>query len=149
MPAAETTGATGADATEPAPPTKDAPTSQRPKGFGLAAATALVMGNIIGGGIFALPATVAPYGTVSPLAFLVLSIGAVLLALFLSVSDVEGPAGCADQVLGIRAEHGGLAQRPPHLQMGRPRRRLSERRIARRRFGFRCPATREAAFPPA
>ncbi|WP_105968850.1 amino acid permease [Streptomyces geranii] len=49
--------------------------------FGLAAATALVMGNIIGGGIFVLPATVAPYGSVSLLAFLVLSVGAVLLAL--------------------------------------------------------------------
>ncbi|MFF4360682.1 amino acid permease [Streptomyces sp. NPDC001604] len=49
--------------------------------FGLAAATALVMGNIIGGGIFALPAAVAPYGTVSLLAFLVLSVAAVLLAL--------------------------------------------------------------------
>ncbi|MFF4016356.1 APC family permease [Streptomyces sp. NPDC001843] len=51
------------------------------RAFGLTAATALVMGNIIGGGIFALPATVAPYGTVSLLAFLVLSVAAVLLAL--------------------------------------------------------------------
>ncbi|MFC8195659.1 amino acid permease [Streptomyces sp. NPDC057298] len=82
MPAADTTGATGADALEPIPPTKEAPASPGPKkGFGLAAATALVMGNIIGGGIFALPAAVAPYGTVSLVAFLVLSIGAVLLAL--------------------------------------------------------------------
>ncbi|MFF7838037.1 amino acid permease [Streptomyces ossamyceticus] len=49
--------------------------------FGLAAATALVMGNIIGGGIFTLPAAVAPYGTVSLVAFVVLSVAAVLLAL--------------------------------------------------------------------
>ncbi|QNP69456.1 amino acid permease [Streptomyces roseirectus] len=49
--------------------------------FGLATATALVMGNIIGGGIFALPAAVAPYGTLSLLAFGVLSVAAVLLAL--------------------------------------------------------------------
>ncbi|WP_338895433.1 amino acid permease [Streptomyces sp. TG1A-60] len=49
--------------------------------FGLGAATALVMGNIIGGGIFTLPAAVAPYGTVSLLAFVVLSVAAVLLAL--------------------------------------------------------------------
>ncbi|WP_328767879.1 amino acid permease [Streptomyces sp. NBC_00286] len=78
MPAADTT-----DAAEPVPPspTDETPASIRPKGFGLAAATALVMGNIIGGGIFALPATVAPYGTVSLLAFLILSVGAVLLAL--------------------------------------------------------------------
>jgi len=51
------------------------------RGFGLTAATALVMGNIIGGGIFALPAAVAPYGTLSILAFAVLSVAAVLLAL--------------------------------------------------------------------
>ncbi|MEV4229737.1 amino acid permease [Streptomyces bobili] len=57
-----------------------APTPRRRR-FGLTAATALVMGNIIGGGIFALPAAVAPYGTVSLLAFVVLSVAALLLAL--------------------------------------------------------------------
>ncbi|WP_037570089.1 amino acid permease [Phaeacidiphilus oryzae] len=51
------------------------------RSFGLATATALVAGNIIGGGIFALPASVAPYGTISLVAFGVLSVGAVLLAL--------------------------------------------------------------------
>ncbi|WP_225079516.1 MULTISPECIES: amino acid permease [unclassified Streptomyces] len=49
--------------------------------FGLPVATALVMGNIIGGGIFLLPASVAPYGTVSLVAFGVLTLGAVALAL--------------------------------------------------------------------
>ncbi len=49
--------------------------------FGLGTATALVMGNIIGGGIFLLPASVAPFGTVSLVAFGVLTIGAVALAL--------------------------------------------------------------------
>nr|WP_260867469.1 amino acid permease [Streptomyces sp. SAJ15] len=39
------------------------------------------MGNIIGGGIFLLPAAVAPYGTVSLLAFAVLTVGAIALAL--------------------------------------------------------------------
>ncbi|MEU1571693.1 amino acid permease [Streptomyces collinus] len=68
------------EAAEPAEPAAPAAPAPR-RTFGLAAATALVMGNIIGGGIFALPATVAPYGTVSLLAFLVLSVGAVLLAL--------------------------------------------------------------------
>ncbi|MFF5008288.1 amino acid permease [Streptomyces phaeochromogenes] len=67
---------TEAGATPPGP----APAAPR-RTFGLAAATALVMGNIIGGGIFVLPATVAPYGTVSLLAFVILSVGAVLLAL--------------------------------------------------------------------
>lgn len=49
--------------------------------FGLPTATALVMGNIIGGGIFMLPASVAPFGTVSLVAFVVLTVGAVALAL--------------------------------------------------------------------
>ncbi|QLH24938.1 amino acid permease [Streptomyces sp. Rer75] len=49
--------------------------------FGLPTATALVMGNIIGGGIFLLPASVAPYGTLSLLAFVVLTVGAIALAL--------------------------------------------------------------------
>ncbi|WP_445528396.1 amino acid permease [Streptomyces cyslabdanicus] len=49
--------------------------------FGLPVATALVMGNIIGGGIFLLPASVAPYGTVSLVAFGVLTLGAIALAL--------------------------------------------------------------------
>ncbi len=39
------------------------------------------MGNIIGGGIFLLPASVAPFGTVSLLAFGVLTVGAISLAL--------------------------------------------------------------------
>ncbi|MFF7527836.1 amino acid permease [Streptomyces bobili] len=73
MTAPSTTEATDADA-------GPAPTPRRRR-FGLAAATALVMGNIIGGGIFALPAAVAPYGTVSLLAFVVLSVAALLLAL--------------------------------------------------------------------
>ncbi|MFJ8332523.1 APC family permease [Streptomyces sp. NPDC094437] len=68
---------------ETAPETdpETAPEAPRRRTFGLAAATALVMGNIIGGGIFALPAAVAPYGTLSLLAFVVLSVAAVLLAL--------------------------------------------------------------------
>jgi APA family basic amino acid/polyamine antiporter len=39
------------------------------------------MGNIVGGGIFLLPASVAQYGTVSLVAFGVLTIGAIALAL--------------------------------------------------------------------
>ncbi|MFE9062718.1 amino acid permease [Streptomyces violaceusniger] len=56
----------------------DQPHSRR---FGLPTATALVMGNIIGGGIFLLPASVAPFGTLSLLSFVVLTLGAIALAL--------------------------------------------------------------------
>ncbi len=74
------TAPSSTETTEPEPAEQAAATSRR-RTFGPAAATALVMGNIIGGGIFALPATVAPYGGVSLVAFVVLSVGAVLLAL--------------------------------------------------------------------
>ncbi|MEV0413763.1 amino acid permease [Streptomyces sp. NPDC050448] len=49
--------------------------------FGLPVATCLVMGNIVGGGIFLLPASVAPFGTISLVAFGVLTAGAIALAL--------------------------------------------------------------------
>ncbi|GGU23649.1 amino acid permease [Streptomyces lavendofoliae] len=55
--------------------------SRHARSFGLPIATALVMGNIIGGGIFLLPASVAPYGTISLVAFAVLTAGAIALAL--------------------------------------------------------------------
>lgn len=61
--------------------TTQAPQSRHARRFGLPIATALVMGNIIGGGIFLLPASVAPFGTVSLVAFAVLTAGAVALAL--------------------------------------------------------------------
>ncbi|MFD7705969.1 amino acid permease [Streptomyces sp. NPDC059785] len=78
---------------QPAPAPRETPATPHPaddragdsgrhaRRFGLPVATALVMGNIIGGGIFLLPASVAPYGTVSLVAFGVLTVGAVALAL--------------------------------------------------------------------
>jgi APA family basic amino acid/polyamine antiporter len=82
----QTTPAALSEATSPTTPSADRPGTEHTKGhkggrFGLATATALVMGNIIGGGIFMLPAAVAPYGTVSLLAFGVLTVGAIALAL--------------------------------------------------------------------
>ncbi|MFI6157188.1 amino acid permease [Kitasatospora sp. NPDC051170] len=65
-------------ATAPASSTVETGKSGR---FGLATATALVMGNIIGGGIFMIPAAVAPFGTLSLVAFAVLTVGAIALAL--------------------------------------------------------------------
>ncbi|MFJ8542620.1 amino acid permease [Streptomyces sp. NPDC093586] len=73
----------------PAPAPQETPVATAPaaggskhaRRFGLPVATALVMGNIIGGGIFLLPASVAPFGTISLLAFGVLTVGAIALAL--------------------------------------------------------------------
>ncbi|MFJ9038310.1 amino acid permease [Streptomyces sp. NPDC102406] len=64
-----------------APARDDDQDSRHARRFGLPIATALVMGNIIGGGIFLLPASVAPYGTISLVAFGVLTVGAIALAL--------------------------------------------------------------------
>ncbi|OEJ34457.1 amino acid permease [Streptomyces subrutilus] len=71
-------------AAPPAETSRTAEAEPRPQGdrrFGLPVATCLVMGNIIGGGIFLLPASVAPFGTISLVAFAVLTLGAVALAL--------------------------------------------------------------------
>ncbi|MFC8124980.1 amino acid permease [Streptomyces sp. NPDC057302] len=68
----------------PAPEREDERTerhSRHARRFGLPVATCLVMGNIIGGGIFLLPASVAPFGTISLVAFGVLTAGAIALAL--------------------------------------------------------------------
>lgn len=53
-------------------------TIERP--FGLWTATALVVGGMIGGGIFALPASLAPYGWTGTIAWLAAGAGALLLA---------------------------------------------------------------------
>lgn len=60
--------------------------------FGLPIATCLVMGNIIGGGIFLLPASVAPFGTISLVAFGVLTLGAIALALVFEQARRAAPA---------------------------------------------------------
>ncbi|MFB7776077.1 amino acid permease [Streptomyces bauhiniae] len=75
-PPAPATDPLGAPAEEPG-----GTATKHARRFGLPVATALVMGNIIGGGIFLLPASVAPYGTVSLVALGVLTVGAIALAL--------------------------------------------------------------------
>jgi APA family basic amino acid/polyamine antiporter len=49
--------------------------------FGLPAATALVVGSIIGTGVFALPSALAPYGPIAIVAFVIVTIGAIALAM--------------------------------------------------------------------
>src|SRR6185437_4711795 len=58
------------------------PAGQPPRRqFGLPTASALVIGSVIGTGLFALPAALAPYGPVSLLAFGLVTVGAIALAL--------------------------------------------------------------------
>ena len=49
--------------------------------FGLPTATALVIGSVIGTGVFALPSALAPFGPISLVAFVLVTIGALALAL--------------------------------------------------------------------
>lgn len=51
------------------------------KAIGFWLATALVVGNMIGSGIFLLPSSLAPYGGISILGWLFTAVGAMLLAL--------------------------------------------------------------------
>ena len=72
-------------ATSPPDPTADptpaAETRQEPGKFGLPTATALVIGSVIGTGVFALPSALAVYGPISMIAFVLVTIGALALAL--------------------------------------------------------------------
>ena len=49
--------------------------------LGLAACTALVVGNMVGSGVFLLPASLAPYGPIALIGWVVTAIGAIALAI--------------------------------------------------------------------
>jgi basic amino acid/polyamine antiporter, APA family len=83
---------TGVDRTDgaAAPPAAIAPTSVGPPGtdsdpagrrFGVGTASALVVGSVIGTGVFALPSALAVFGPISLVAFVLVTVGALALAL--------------------------------------------------------------------
>jgi len=61
--------------------------------LGLNAASALVMGSIIGTGVFLLPASLASFGSISLIAFAFTAIGAIALAQMFGVLSKRMPAG--------------------------------------------------------
>lgn len=74
----------------------DAPTRSSRKGLGLLACTALVVGNMVGSGIFLLPASLAPFGPIALGGWLLTSLGALVLAIIFGrlarlVSKTGGP----------------------------------------------------------
>ncbi|GII90265.1 APC family permease [Sinosporangium siamense] len=72
---------------------QDGGTPHAPEGeLGLAQATALVVGNIVGTGIFLLPAALAAFGTISILAFGVVTVGAIALAVVFGRLGARLPA---------------------------------------------------------
>ena len=65
-----------------------------PRPFGLSMAVALVMGNMIGSGVFLLPASLAPFGALSLGGWLVSTAGSLLLAMvFARLAAVHAAAG--------------------------------------------------------
>ncbi|RSM53352.1 amino acid permease [Actinoplanes sp. ATCC 53533] len=67
-----------------APPRRDehgAPGRPGERRFGLPTATALVVGSVIGTGVFALPSALAGFGPISLVAFVLVTVGAIALAL--------------------------------------------------------------------
>src|SRR5436190_15250466 len=57
------------------------PTSGNAKTLGLAACTAIVVGNMVGSGFYLSPSALAPYGLLAILAWILMGIGAVCLGL--------------------------------------------------------------------
>ena len=70
----------------------DAATGDRPQGFGLSVATALIVGSIIGVGIFNLPTSLAGYGPISLVSMALTTVGALALALLFSSLSRRLPA---------------------------------------------------------
>ncbi len=73
--------------------------------FGVGTASALVVGSVIGTALFALPSALAVFGPISVVAFVLVTIGAVALALALRglaarLPGADGPYGYARDALG-------------------------------------------------
>ncbi|MCJ2180033.1 amino acid permease [Novosphingobium album (ex Hu et al. 2023)] len=76
--------------------------------LGLVAATALVMGNMIGSGVFLLPASLAPYGWTAVIGWIATTAGAMVLAYVLTrltsaLPKAGGPAGFVSAAFGHSA----------------------------------------------
>jgi basic amino acid/polyamine antiporter, APA family len=81
-------------------------TEGAPLGFWMA--VALVMGNMVGSGVFLLPASLAPFGAISLAGWLVSTVGAVLLALVFARLSASNPAAGGPYTY-TRAAFGELA----------------------------------------
>lgn len=72
-----------------------APGRHEQRRFGLPTATALVVGSVIGTGVFALPSALAGFGPISLVAFALVMVGAIALALMFGalIRRVSGSGG--------------------------------------------------------
>src|SRR3954462_17095 len=72
---------------------REAPPERPEKGFGITTATALIMGSIIGVGIFNLPTSLSSYGPISLVSMGLTTVGALALALLFASLSRRLPAG--------------------------------------------------------
>ena len=73
-------------------PRQGAPSDQAERGFGLVTAIALIMGSIIGVGIFNLPTSLASYGPITLLSMGLTTVGALVLAVLFAALSRRLPA---------------------------------------------------------
>src|SRR3954453_4651227 len=73
-------------------PAGDQPAGGNPHRFGLTSATALIVGTIIGVGIFNLPTSLSSYGPISLVSMALTTVGALALALLFSSLSRRLPA---------------------------------------------------------
>ena len=81
---------------------------EEPRRFGLPTATALVVGSVIGTGVFALPSALAGFGPISLVAFALVTVGAIALALTFSALNRRIP-GSGGPYLYARSAFGDFA----------------------------------------
>src|SRR2546429_8812738 len=87
---------------------RDKVTSAQKKALGLAACTALIMGNMVGSGFYVSPASLAPYGLLAIVSWIVMGVGAVCLGLVFarlahSYSATGGPYAFTPAAYGVFA----------------------------------------------
>jgi APA family basic amino acid/polyamine antiporter len=73
-------------------PHEAAPAAEATGGFGLPAAIALIMGSIIGVGVFNLPTSLAPYGPITLVSLGLTTVGALVLAILFGALSRRLPA---------------------------------------------------------
>jgi APA family basic amino acid/polyamine antiporter len=73
--------------------TKDTETRGASRGFGLTTATALIVGSIIGVGVFNLPTSFSGYGPITLVSLGLTTIGAFALAVLFAAPSRRLPAG--------------------------------------------------------
>ena len=120
-------------------------------GFGLRTATALIIGSIIGVGIFNLPTSLAFYGPISLVSMGLTTIGALALAVLFASLDTPSAGG--RRPLRLRAgrlrQPRRLRQRLVLLDHGLGRQRRDRRRLGALRRALHQQGPRQARLDPA